>query len=176
MTLRQLSPAFEFEGKSIPLDALLPTRPFNDRQRQSTKYQSLLASVREIGIVEPLSVFPQPGGKYLLLDGHARVEALRDLGKLEAPCLLASQDEGYTYNHKVNHISSIQANRMITKALNAGVSEEKIAKALNISPSTIRGNRSLLKGICVEALAILADKHVSRNTLLLLKSGPRPVV
>jgi hypothetical protein len=169
MSARALFAAFEFEGKTIPLDRLLPTRTFTDKQRQSVKFQALVASIREIGIVEPLSVFPQKGETFLILDGHARVEALRDLGRTEAPCLLANQDEGYTYNHKVNRISSIQANRMVLKALNAGVPEEKIAKALNVSVPTVRHDRSLLTGICSEALALLHDKHVSKKSLLLLK-------
>ena len=169
MNSRSLFAAFEFEGKSIPLSSLLPTRQFTDKQRQSIKYQALLASIREVGIVEPLSVFPQKGGEFLILDGHARVEALRELGESDAPCLLANQDEAYTYNHKVNRISAIQANRMILKALNAGVPEEKIAKALNVSVPTVRHDRSLLTGICAEALALLHDKYVSKKTLLLLK-------
>jgi ParB-like chromosome segregation protein Spo0J len=135
--------AFEFEGATIRLDKLLPSRAFADQLKQTVKYRALLASVREVGIVEPLSVYRQKGGKYLILDGHARAEALRDLGVAEAPCLIATDDEGYTYNNKVNRIAPIQANRMILKALEAGVPEERIAKALNLSAQTVRGNRHL---------------------------------
>src|SRR5450759_3592520 len=120
MTAAPLKAAFEFKGTTIRLDALLPTRTSGEKLKQSVKYRALLASVREVGIVEPLSVYPQKRGKYLILDGHARVEALRDLGFVEAPCLIATQDEGYTYNQKVNRIAPIQANRMILKALDAG--------------------------------------------------------
>jgi ParB-like chromosome segregation protein Spo0J len=161
--------AFEFEGKTIRLDRLLPTRTTGEKLKQSVKYRALLASVREVGIVEPLNVYPQKGGKYLILDGHARVEALRDLGFAEAPCLIASQDEGYTYNQKVNRIAPIQANRMILKALDAGVPEERIAKALNLTVLTVRSNRRLLQDICPEALELLRDKEVARETLTLLK-------
>lgn len=151
------------------LEDLLPTRVIGDKLKQSVKYQALLASIREVGIVEPLSVFPQKGGKYLILDGHARVEALRDLGVLEAPCLIAAQDEAYTYNQKVNRIAPIQANRMILKALDAGLSEERIARALNLAVQTVRSNRRLLQSICPEAVDLLKDKEVARGTLALLK-------
>ncbi|MDP1826601.1 MAG: plasmid partitioning protein RepB C-terminal domain-containing protein [Archangium sp.] len=164
-----LKAAFEFEGTMVPLDKLLPTRSVGEKLKNSAKYRALLASVREVGIVEPLSVFPQKGGKFLLLDGHARVEALRELGITEVLCLIATQDEGYTYNQKVNRIAPIQANRMILKALDAGVSEDRIAKALNLSAQTVRGNRHLLQGVCREAVELLRDKHVARGTLTLLK-------
>jgi ParB-like chromosome segregation protein Spo0J len=169
MTAPQLKAAFEFEGTTVRLDQLLPTRTTGEKLKQSVKYRALLASVREVGIVEPLSVYPQKGGKYLILDGHARVEALRDLGIVVAPCLIAAQDEGYTYNQKVNRIAPIQANRMILKALDAGVPEERIAKALNLAVETVRSNRQLLHGICSEAVELLRDKEVAREALTLLK-------
>jgi ParB-like chromosome segregation protein Spo0J len=161
--------AFELQGKMVPLARLLPTRGISENMKTSSKFRALLASVREVGIVEPLSVFPQKAGTYLILDGHVRVEALRELGQTEAPCLVANEVEGYTYNHKVNRISPIQANRMILKALDAGVSEDRIAKALNLTVSTVRSNRHLLLGICDEAVELLRDKQVSRETLALLK-------
>ncbi len=169
MSDAQLNAAFKFEGVTVRLDKLLPTRTTGEKVKQSAKYRALLASVREVGIVEPLSVFPQKGGRYLVLDGHARVEALRELGILEAPCLIAAQDEGYTYNQKVNRIAPIQANRMILKALDAGVPEERIAKALNLAVQTVRNNRRLLQDICPEAVELLRDKQVAQGTLTLLK-------
>lgn len=161
--------AFEFEAITLPLDKLLPTRTTSEKIKQSAKYRSLLTSIQEVGLVEPLNVFPQKAGKYLILDGHARVEALRDLGIVEALCLVATQDEGYTYNKKVNRIAPIQANRMILKALDAGVPEDRVAKALNISIQTVRSHRCFLHSICPEAVALLQDKHVAQDTFALLK-------
>lgn len=169
MSPSPLTAAFEFEGVSVRLDKLLPTRILGEKLRESAKFRTLLASVREVGLIEPLSIYPQRGGKYLILDGHARVEALKEMGESEAPCLIASQDEGYTYNQKVSRIAQIQANRMILKALNAGVPEERIAKALNLKVQTLRGTRRLLLDICAEAIEILKDKHVAQETLTLLK-------
>lgn len=169
MTGPSLKAAFEFEGTTVRLEKLLPTRTTGEKLKKSAKYRALLASVREVGIVECLSVYPQKGGKYLILDGHARVEALRDLGIVEAPCLIAAQDESYTYNQKVNRIAPIQANRMILKALDAGVPEERIAKALNLAVQTVRNNRRLLQDICAEAVDLLRDKQVAQGAFTLLK-------
>jgi len=161
--------AFQFEGISLRLDKLLPTRAITDKLKASVKYRSVLASITEVGLVEPLSVYPQKGGKYLLLDGHLRVEALREVGMTEATCLIATGDEGYTYNKQVNRVAPIQANRMILKALNAGVPEARIAKALNLAVHTIRTNRSLLNGICPEVVGLLKDKPVAHATLAHIK-------
>lgn len=163
------SPAFELNVLTVALERLLPSKAIADKLKLSAKYRSLLASIKEVGIIEPLNVFPQKGGRFLVLDGHARIEALRDAGFTEAPCLVAKEDEAYTYNQKVNRISQIQANRMIIKALNAGVPEERIAKALNLAVHTIKSSRSLLKDICPEAVALLQDRPVSRKTLMLMK-------
>jgi len=169
MSAPRPQPAFELEGITLRLDKLLPTRATSEHLKGSSKFRALVASIREVGIIEPLSVFPQKGGKYLLLDGHARAEALRELAIPEAPCLLAIANEGYNYNKRVNRIAPIQANRMILKALDAGVPEERIAKALNLAVETVRLNRSLLFSICPEAVALLQDKQVALKTLSLLK-------
>lgn len=169
MSAPRLQPAFEFEGITLRIDKLLPTRVSSENLKESSKFRALIASIREVGIIEPLSVFPQMGGKYLLLDGHARAEALRELGISEAPCLVSLANEGYSYNKRVNRIAPIQANRMILKALDAGVPEERIARALNLAVDTVRLNRSLLFAICPEAVGLLQDKQVALKTLALLK-------
>ena len=169
MTAPRLQPAFELEGITLRTDKLLPTRATSQNLLESTKFRALVASIREVGIIEPLSVFPQKGGKYLLLDGHARAEALKVLEIPEAPCLIALANEGYSYNKRVNRIAPIQANRMILKALDAGVPEERIARALNLAVETVRMNRSLLFTICPEAVCLLQDKQVALKTLALLK-------
>ena len=169
MTPPRLKAAFEFEGVTLSLDKLLPTRSLGDSLKTSAKQRALVASVGEVGIVEPLSVFPQKGGRYLLLDGHARVEALRELGITDVLCLVATDAEGYTYNQKVNRIAPIQANRMILKALEAGVPEARIGNALNRAVQTVRSNRHLLEGLCAEAVDLLRDRQIARGALTLLK-------
>lgn len=68
-------------------------------------------------------------GQYLLLDGHVRLVALTELGFTEAPCLVATDDEAYTYNSRINRLSTIQEHFMIRRAIERGVSTERLAKA-----------------------------------------------
>lgn len=166
---KKVRAAFAMEPVTVRLDQILPTRPFQEVVKQTTKYKTIAASVREVGIIEPMIVHPQKGGKYLLLDGHMRLQVLRDLEKEEALCIVSSDDESYTYNTKVSRLAPIQANRMIMKALDAGVSEERLARALNMNPTTIRSSKSLLTDICPEAIEILKDKPVTEAALRAMK-------
>src|SRR5215831_20049838 len=153
--------AFESKGLRIPVTDLLPLKQLNAKLKSYPKYNQLLSSVREVGIIEPLVVFPQDGtaGTYLLLDGHLRLEALRELRQTHAPCIVSTDDEAYTYNRRVNRVSPIQEHTMILKAIKSGISEERIAKVLNIDIAAIRQKRDLLNGICEETAEILKTKH-----------------
>jgi len=128
--------------------------------------------VREVGIIEPLIVFPQDGKSaiyYLLLDGHVRLEVLKQIGQTHARCLIATDDETYTYNKRVNQMAPIQEHVMILKAIKGGVSEERIAKVLNVDVASIRQKRDLLDGICKEVAEILKTKHMSPKAFFFLK-------
>lgn len=108
-------------------------------------------------------------GKYLLLDGHLRVEILKDAGETQVVCLVSTDDEAFTYNRRVNRIAIVQEHRMILKAIERGVSVERIARALNVNVEEIRRKRRLLDGICLEAAELLKDKHVPIRTFSELK-------
>jgi ParB-like chromosome segregation protein Spo0J len=164
--------AFHLEGMTLSLDKLIPSRVLRPEIKTSQRYQAVAASVREVGIIEPLIVHPAKGmsDKYLLLDGHVRLDVLRDMGKTEAPCLVSVDDESFTYNRHVNRLAPIQQNNMILRAIDTGgVSEERLARALNVSPRTIRESRGRLAGICPEAIELLKDKPVTEGALRALK-------
>jgi hypothetical protein len=73
--------AFEPDFVLVPIASLLPVKALRPTVKASHKYQKIATSVREIGLVEaPIVVrdlkFP---GLFLLLDGHLRVEILKDM-------------------------------------------------------------------------------------------------
>lgn len=156
---------------TVPLDNILPSRKMPAGLVTSYKYRQILASVGEIGLIEPLSVTPanDETGQHLLLDGHVRVIALRELGLTEAPCLIAKDDESYTYNTRVNRISTIQEHYMIKRAIDRGVSPARLAKTLGIDVSLIHKKASLLEGICAEATELLQDRHFTTNVSRVLR-------
>jgi ParB-like chromosome segregation protein Spo0J len=164
--------AFRLEGLTLPLDHLVPTKVLKPEVRASHIYRAVVASLREVAVVEPLMVYPAKGmrDRYMVLDGHLRLEALREIGRAEAPCLVATENETYTYNRHVSRLAPIQRNKMILRAIDeGGVPEQRIANALNVSPKTIRDNRTQLSGICAEAIDLLKDKLIANRVLAALK-------
>ncbi len=153
----------------VPITSILPLKQVKASIRSSQKYQQVLASMREIGIIEPLIVFQQKDGTYLLLDGHIRLEVLKQTGETEVRCLIATDDETYTYNRRINRMATIQEHAMILKATRHGVSEERIANVLRVDVAKIRQKRDLLNGICKEAAEILKDKRVSLGVFSVLR-------
>ena len=168
---KQVALAFDPQGMVIPITSILPLKHVKASIRSSQKFQQVLASVREVGIIEPLIVFPQNGksDSFLLLDGHIRLEVLRQLEETHARCLVATDDETYTYNKRVNRMATIQEHAMILKATRNGVSEDRIARVLKLDVASIRQKRDLLNGICKEAAEILKNKHVSLGAFSFLR-------
>lgn len=162
---------FERDCVEVPLDKIRFTVPLPDGIKESVAYKQILSSVTAIGLVEPVVVAlnRDDPGTFIALDGRMRVEALRDLGKERALCLISTDDEGYTYNKRVNRLSVVQAHRMIVRAAERGVSVQQLADALNVSPGAIRERFRLLDGICNEAVALLADKPATYGMFRILK-------
>lgn len=155
----------------VALDNLLPSRKLPTGLLSSRKYRQILTSIAEIGLIEPLSVAStsDESGQYLLLDGHVRLIALRELGHAEALCLMAKDDENYTYNTRINRVSTIQEHYMIRRAIDRGVSPSRLAIALGVDVSLIHKKASLLEGICAEATELLQDREFTTNVSRVLR-------
>lgn len=164
-------PAFEDVTLRIALANIDPLRDVSEKARASAKYAQIAASITEVGIIEPPVVVRDHADpeRYHLLDGHLRVDILRQRGDVEVVCLIATEDEAFTYNRRVSRIAIIQEHRMILNAIKKGVSEERLARALNVNISSIRSKRNLLVGICPEAADLLRDKHVPLNAFTELR-------
>jgi len=162
--------AFERRVYIVPLDQILPSRMLPAAQKESSKYKRIASSIAEVGLIEPLSVArAKASGSYLLLDGHLRLSALKDQGASEARCIIANDDEGFTYNKRVNRLAAIQEHYMIVRAVERGVSEDKLARALNLDISVIRERRNLLNGISADVAEVLKDKSVGHHAIKYLR-------
>lgn len=169
--LPEIKIGFEKSGIRLSIADILPLRLIPDSVKSTPKYLQIASSIREVGIVEPPVVArdKEQRGKYLLLDGHLRISVLKDMGEINVICLISHDDEAFTYNKRVNRLAIIQEHKMILKAVDRGVSEERLAKALNVDVSSIRKKRHLLEGICPEAAELLKDKHIGLNAFTELR-------
>ena len=166
-----VSLGFEKDCKDIPLELLFSSKTLPSGIEKSVKYQQIRTSVSALGLVEPIVVAPanEDGSRYMVLDGHLRVEALRDLGLIQARCLISKDDESYTYNKRVNRLSVIQEHKMIVKAVDGGTPIEQLVKSLGLSADAIKQRFKLLDGICPEAIALLAEKPATRGMFNVLR-------
>lgn len=162
--------AFELEVVVVAVENLVPVRAVKEREK-IRRYATILSSIREVGVTEPVIIYPMKGsaGKYLILDGHLRVQALREIGTQHVDCIISKQEESFTYNSRINRLAPIQEHRMIAKAVSHGVPVERIAAALNLSIEYIRENLNLLDGIHPETAELLGTHQISHHSLRLFK-------
>lgn len=163
--------AFEGKGAVIALTAIQPLRVVAPAVRKSAKYAQIAASIREVGIIEPPVVVREKGsiGRFLLLDGHIRIAVLSEMGVEEVACLISTDDEAFTYNKRVSRLATVQEHKMILNAVESGVPEDRIARALNINIKTLKEKKNLLDKICPEAAGLLSDKHVPLGVFGMLR-------
>ena len=162
---------FEEKMISLKLPQIIPVKKLTVGIQYTEKFKQVAASVKEVGIIEPLVVTPmkEDKGRFILLDGHLRLEILKMSGTEETTCLVSKDDECYTYNKHINRLSTIQEHRMILRAIERGVPEKKIAAALNVNIGSIRNKLNLLQGIYSEAADLLKDKHVAMGVFAILR-------
>jgi len=162
---------FEPVSLKISISDIEPLRTVTPLTKKSVKYGQIVSSIVEVGIIEPPVVVRKSGGEkpYQLLDGHIRIEILKERGETEVVCLIAKDDEAFTYNKRISRMATVQEHKMILTAIKKGVPEERLARALNVNISSIRNKRRLLDGICNEVVQLLQDRHVPLNTFTELK-------
>ncbi len=158
-------PGFEPILQQILIANILPVKQLPITVPKSQKYAQIAASIREVGLIEPLVVARAQGqdGMFILLDGHVRLHVLKEIGTEVVTCLVAMDDEAFTYNKRISRLATIQEHKMILRAIERGVPETRIAAALNVDVDLIRRKRNLLNGICPEAAELLKAKHCSMN-------------
>jgi len=167
------SPSLGFLPKPllIPITSMLPSVKLDQRITTTHKYRQIKESIAEIGLIEPLIVtaVDKKTSLHLILDGHLRLMAMKELGLMETPCLVSTDDESFTYNNHLNRLSTIQEHLMIRRALDRGISAAKLAKGLSIDVTLLQKKGNLLTGICDEVIEILKDRQFSTELTVALR-------
>ncbi|MFH1109763.1 MAG: ParB N-terminal domain-containing protein [Planctomycetota bacterium] len=145
------------EALDIPIIRLRPLRERKVRQRD---FDRILSSIKAIGLIEPLVVFPE-GEDFVITDGAQRYRALLELGVEIVPCIVGRQREAFTGNRMVNRVSPLQEKRMIEKSLEE-LDEQTIAAALNLTGIAHRLKKTLLKQLHPDVAAALDQDAITR--------------
>ncbi len=163
--------AFNPETIRVKIEDLIPVRIPDDLEKRVKRYGSILSSLNETDVVEPLVIFPLKGttGKYIILDGNLRFHALRKVGAKDVACVVATEDESFIYNSRISRLSPIQEHRMIAKAVNNGVPVERVATALNLSVAQVKDTLDLLRGLHAETIQLLETRKIPRASINILK-------
>jgi len=127
------------KGLDISIVKLVPR---NERKIAKKYRQRIEASVRAVGLIDPLIVYPLDDG-YEILDGVLRCRILLDLGVETVLCLVHASRDGFTGNRMVNQLSASQEMRMLRKSLEE-LDEKTIANALGMQGIGHRLNKGLL--------------------------------
>ena len=153
-----------------PVERLVYSKALPENIKESFKYKQVFSSIKEIGLIEPIIIYPVDDGKVMkIIDGHLRVEALKHLNVRKAVCIISTVDDSYTPNKQVNRITVIEEHRMIKKAIKSNVSLEKLSSGLGISIETIKSRYNITKDICTEAAALLSDRNLPISTLDIIR-------
>ncbi len=165
--MNNLKITFEREILRIPLANLLPVRLVENVEKSVKRFSTILSSIQEVGVIEPLVVYRNKANKghYLIVDGNLRYHALQKLEAKDALCIVTDQDESFTYNARISRMSPIQEHRMIAKAVKNGVPLERLAVTLNLSEAYVRDTLNLLQGLHPDAVEILESRHMSHAAI-----------
>ena len=140
-------------GADVDIDKLVPLQERKVNFRAKNGYRKILASIREIGLIEPLCVF-QEDGVFVILDGYVRYRACEELGVKTVPCLVYPDKEAYTFNRMVNSLSPTQEARMLRRSLES-IEEPTIAKVLGLRRITPRLGATVSKQLRPDVLKAL---------------------
>ena len=81
--------------KNIEISSLVPFENHPFKERSGMEQEELLESIKETGLLEPITVRFLSEGKYEIISGHRRVEACKKLGLSKIPATIKelSKDE-----------------------------------------------------------------------------------
>lgn len=162
---------FDSHFVTIAVANIVPLKTLPEGAREGRAFAQVLSSIKAIGLVEAPVVMADTAtpDSYFLLDGHLRIEALKELKIDQVECLIATDDDTYTYNKHVNRIPPIQEHRMIARAMERGVPAADIAEALNLQVESVIRRFRLLEGISPEAAEMLKDTPCSMKVFDILR-------
>ncbi len=153
----------------VPIERIIPNPRQPRRHFDEQSLRELAASIRQHGILQPLSVQRAPGG-YVLVAGERRLRAAGIAGLTRVPCILvraSAQDSAMLAlieNLQRCDLHYMEEAAAIAKLISSfGLSQEEAARRLGRSQSAVANKLRLLRlsPACVELLQTyqLTERH-----------------
>jgi ParB family chromosome partitioning protein len=156
----------------IPIDKLQPNP--NQPRVEIGDLSELVASIREVGVLEPLLVRPSDvGGRFMIISGERRYRASLEVGLTELPCIEMDVDDRAVA--EISLIENLQrkdlspfeeADGLQALAERFGYTHEEIAKKIGKSRSSITEALSLA-AIPAEVRDLCRRADISSKSMLL---------
>jgi ParB family chromosome partitioning protein len=141
----------------------------------SDSLQELASSIREFGVIQPLTVRRREG-YYELVSGERRLRASRLAGLEEVPCILVGVDERQSSlialieNLQRQDLDFFEEAHGIEKLIRAfGLSQEQAAARLGLSQSAVANKLRLLRHSTEIAARIREQRLTERHARALLR-------
>lgn len=137
---------------SIKTEDILPD--INQPRKTFDQYElDLLAdSIRQNGIIQPLTVRPDLSGRYILIAGERRLRAARQIGLKKVPCIIHRTDEmtaafySIIENLQRQNLSVFEEAEAINRLIiDYGISHSEVAEQLGLAQSTLSNKLRILK-------------------------------
>lgn len=143
----------------VPVSAI---RPNPDQPRKTFKgIEDLASSIAESGLLQPITVRPEPDGTYIIIAGERRFRAVTTLGWDTIPAIVVNRDElnGYTLavleNMARNDMTPVEEARALQQLLGNGLTTREVAAAVGFGASD--GNQVTWKVKLLDAIEEVQD-------------------
>lgn len=129
-----------------------------------TELEGLAQSIRENGMLQPITVRRQSDKGYELISGERRLRAARVIGMERVPCIISGADSetsailALMENLQRQDLNFFEEARALEKLLtNSSMSRDELAKRLGKAPSTLSNKLRILK--LPQDVCELLEKH-----------------
>ena len=167
------------ETKLVAIDLVVPN-PYQPRtQFQDEALMELAQSIRENGLIQPITVREQDG-KYQIIAGERRYRAMKLLGKLEVPVVIMDADSlqmaelALVENIQRENLSAIEeAKAYVDIMAISHLTQSQLALKMGKSQSAI-ANKLRLLNLSEEVQNAVSEKRISeRHARALLGNEPK---
>jgi len=143
-----------FDGKLVNIkpDDIIPNPDQPRKTFDHYELGKLCESIKENGLLQPLTVRPKGNGKYILIAGERRLRAAKMAGLKKLPCIIRKTDKvtadiySVAENLQRSGLSPFEEAEGINRLIKThGLTEAETAEKLGISQSTLGSKLCLLK-------------------------------